>query len=310
MALKKIVETVLMISFVAVCQVTGCAKRPTESETQPYDVEPTIGNADYATIKVFFATDRNRSDSTQPSKMFGSDRSAITYGTCDVSIPRDHRVGVLESPSFLKFEYRGDPERHVLLLSVYVEDQKKYFASIGARLKESSKKNAFVFIHGYNVTFEDAARRTAQMAYDLGFDGAPVFYSWPSQGSLSGYTVDETNNEWSQNNLKQFLDDFASQTNAQDIFLIAHSMGSRALTRAFGQLIRERPLLRSRFREVILSAPDIDADVFKRDIASQIIPATLYASSRDEALRLSKTFHGYPRAGDAGLGIVIVPGIE
>ncbi|WP_429550866.1 alpha/beta hydrolase [Paraburkholderia sp. MM5477-R1] len=42
-----------------------------------------------------------------------------------------------------------------------------------------------LFIRGFKVGFVDAARRTAQMAYDLGFDGAPVFFSWPSQGQFS-----------------------------------------------------------------------------------------------------------------------------
>jgi esterase/lipase superfamily enzyme len=59
-----------------------------------------------------------------------------------------------------------------------------------ARVNKSGKKSAFIFVHGYNVTFEDAARRTAQMSYDLSFDGAPVFYSWPSQGSLGDYLKD------------------------------------------------------------------------------------------------------------------------
>ena len=37
---------------------------------------------------------------------------------------------------------------------------------------------------------------------------------------------------------------------------------------------------------------------------------TLYASSNDEALRLSKKLHGYPRAGEAGRDIVILPGMD
>src|SRR6266404_4749210 len=140
--------------------------------------------------------------------MFGFDRSSVTYGTCDISIPRDHRMGMLESPSFLKLEFHGDPEKHVLLLRVSVENKQRYFVGVASRIKESNKKNAFIFVHGYNVTFEDAARRTGQMAYDLGFDGAAIFYGWPSQGSLAGYLVDETKNEWTQSNLKHFLDDF------------------------------------------------------------------------------------------------------
>ena len=263
----------------------------------------------YSTVRVFFATDRNRSNNP-PAKMFGSDRAMLSYGTCEVSIPRDHRMGALEAPSVLRFEFKQDPEVHIVLLNVNVQDKTKYFADIATRIKASSKKSAFIFVHGYRVTFEDAARRTAQMAYDLGFNGAPVFYSWPSQGTLAGYPIDEANNEWTQTNLRQFLDDFTSQTDAENIFLIGHSMGNRALTRAIGQLITEKPTLRNIFTQIILSAPDIDAEVFQRDIAPQIVRATLYASSTDEALTLSKKFHKYARAGDAGAGLVIVQGID
>jgi esterase/lipase superfamily enzyme len=37
---------------------------------------------------------------------------------------------------------------------------------------------------------------------------------------------------------------------------------------------------------------------------------TLYASSNDRALMASKAFHGYPRAGDAGEGLLVVDGVE
>ena len=53
------------------------------------------------------------------------------------------------------------------------------------------RPEVFVFVHGYNVTFEGAAQRTAQIAYDLKFSGAPIFYSWPSQARTLEYTVDD-----------------------------------------------------------------------------------------------------------------------
>ena len=290
------------------------AEEPQKKITTPVFIPPIFGGGDpdpnYTTVRVFFATDRKRMSDSLPANMFGLDRASLSYGTCEVSIPRDHRMGALEAPSVLRFEFRQDPERHIVLLRVSLLDKSKYFADLSVRIKKSVRKDAFIFVHGYNVTFADAARRTAQMAYDLGFGGAPVFYSWPSQGSLLRYTVDEANNEWTQSNLKQFLDDFTSKTDAENIFLIGHGMGNRALTRAFGQLVTEKPTLRNKFREVILSAPDIDAEVFKRDIVPQIVPATLYASSTDEALTRSKKFHQYARAGDAGAGLVIVGGID
>ena len=96
-------------------------------------------------------------------------------------------------------------------------------------------------MHGYNVTFADAARRTAQIAYDLGFDGAPVFYSWPSRAGFAAYEVDRENAEWSQVDLKNFLGQFAERSQADNIFLIAHSMGSRVLTGALEDLLVEYP---------------------------------------------------------------------
>jgi esterase/lipase superfamily enzyme len=270
--------------------------------------------ANYATIQVFYATDRNRTTSTRPDRIYGADRAAVTYGTCDVSIPRDHRMGELESPSLWKLEVREDPAKHVVLLGVTVESKDKFFSDLAARVKRSDPGAAFLFVHGYNVAFPDAARRTAQISYDLGFKGAPVFYSWPSQGATPAYTVDEQNIEWAQANLKEFLSDFFGRSTAASVYLIAHSMGNRALTRAVASLLADDPSIRLRLKEIILTAPDIDAEVFRRDIAPALVqagrPITLYASSKDLALVASKKVHGYPRAGDAGRGLIVVPGIE
>jgi len=290
---------------------------PTKSARAPAAAPAEIpghDKPDYAVARVFFATDRNLTGSKKADEMFGVGRSTLRYGICDVSIPRDHRMGELESPSIWKLEFREDPAKHLVLLSVLVQPKDKYFTDLAARVRASAQASAFLFVHGYNVTFEDASRRTAQISYDLGFDGAPVFYSWPSQGTRLGYTVDEQNIEWAQANLKGFLEDFFGRSDAQSVYLIAHSMGNRALTRAVASLLAEKPSLGQRLKEVILTAPDIDADVFKRDIAPALTksgrPITLYASSEDLALVASKKVHGYPRAGDSGQGLVVVPGIE
>jgi esterase/lipase superfamily enzyme len=223
-------------------------------------------------------------------------------------------MGELEAPSIWRLEFREDPAKHVVLLSAIAQPKDKFFTDLAARVRASARASAFLFVHGYNVTFEDAARRTAQISYDLGFDGAPVFYSWPSQGTLVAYTVDEQLIEWSQANLQGFLTDFLGRSEAQNIYLIAHSMGNRALTRALASLLNEKPSLRSQLKEVILTAPDIDAEVFKRDIVPALTnagrPITLYASSEDVAVVASRKVHGSWRAGDSGPGLVIVPGIE
>jgi esterase/lipase superfamily enzyme len=148
----------------------------------------------------------------------------------------------------------------------------------------------------------------------LKFEGAPIFYSWPSQGGLLRYTVDETNVAWTVPHLKQFLLDVARESDADAVNLVAHSMGNRALTSALRELNLELRQEAALFNQIVLAAPDVDAEVFRRDIAPAITQTaqrvTLYASSDDQALQASKQVHGYARAGDSGEGLVVIPGID
>lgn len=287
----------------------------------PTDVARTVAesavvapSARYAIVRVFFGTDRNLTGSQVPSSMFGVDRSSsMHYGVSEVSIPARHKPGELEGPSLWRLEFSPDPEEHVVLLRSTVLPRDRYFSDMAGRLSATSG-SVLLFVHGYNVTFEDAARRTAQMTYDLKFAGAPVFFSWPSKGETSLYPRDETEIEWAQGDLKRFLDDILRQPEARNVYIIAHSMGNRALTRSLGALLAEKPDFKSKVKEIILAAPDIDADTFKREIAPALVasgcPITLYASADDFALRMSMTFHGYPRLGAGGQDRVVMPGVE
>ena len=275
---------------------------------------------EFKVVKVFYATDRKPTGSVNPSQAYGSDRSdsdSLSLGTCEVSIPADHVVGELESPSIWRLEFHEDPEKHIILQSVSTLDELKFYEELSTQVRCSKSHEVLVFIHGFNVTFEDAARRTAQMACDLQFNGAPVFFSWPSKGklSLAGYRHDSNNIKLAAVHLEQFLRDVASNSEAKVIHLIAHSMGNQALTEALasvaaGLRAKAQPI----FTEVVLTAPDIDAEVFKQmsskfgKVAKRI---TLYASSNDRALIFSKKYQGnYPRAGDSGNGIVVVSGLD
>jgi esterase/lipase superfamily enzyme len=268
----------------------------------------------YAVVRTFYATDRNRTGSIDPKQMFGTERATLSYGTCEISIPRLHRPGELESPSIRRFELREDPEKHVVLLSASVVPKEAYFEQLRASVSQAARSRAFVFVHGYNVTFEDAARRTAQISYDVGFDGVPVFYSWASQGTTAGYPRDEESIQLTMPHLQEFLEDFFARSSAQDVYLVAHSMGNRALTSALARLLEARPEIRSRLKEIILSAPDINVDIFKEQIYPALAranrPITLYASSEDVALSASKQFHGYQRLGESRPIPVLLAGIE
>lgn len=270
---------------------------------------------DYVTLPVFFGTDRNYTKSENLNDAFGTKRSSLKYGVVEVSIPHDHRIGEIESPAIWKFEFSEDPKKHMMLQEISLLEKDDFFNKLSKEIQQSEKKSTFLFVHGYNTSFSEAAKRTAQISYDLKFDGKAVFYSWPSQASTFRYGKDEENIAWSQKNMQRFLEDYLSKSKAEEIYLVAHSMGNRGLTRAIVQVMKDHPHLRKKIKEIILAAPDIDADVFKNDIAPQMVaetkkPITLYVSADDLALKASKLLHGNPRAGDAGEKMVIVDGIE
>ena len=162
------------------------------------------------------------------------------------------------------------------------------------------KKEAFIFVHGYNTTFDDSVRRTAQMAFDLDFDGAPIAYIWPAGDALWKYAIAEGNVEWTFRRLQEFLEEVAKNSGAERIHLIAHSMGNRVLLNALNGLTvaANKP-----FHQIVLAAPDIDTEVFtqiEQKIVSTADRVTIYASSGDFALKSSKKFHAYKRLGQAG----------
>jgi esterase/lipase superfamily enzyme len=270
---------------------------------------------DYTRVVVRFGTNRSvLAASAPPAERFANEGSGMVhYGRAEVSIPRDHRMGELESPALWRLEFREDPTRHVVLLRVDEQDRASFLADLQAAVGQAEAAKALVFVHGYNVSFEDAARRTAQIAYDIAFPGVPLFYSWPSSASLLGYRDDERAIAASEPLIKAFFADLAEQAGTDQIYVLAHSMGTRATAAALAGLFSERPELRGRFRHIMLMAPDLDAKVFKENLAPALIEAqgkvTLYASVNDAALKASRYLHGAMRLGEAD-PIVIIPGME
>jgi esterase/lipase superfamily enzyme len=268
-----------------------------------------------AIVKVFYATDRGVS-SLNPLDYGPRRGTGLTYGRFDVSVPKDHHLARLERPSILRFEFAEDRAKHFVILERKKEDEEEFYREAAQAVDVSAKKEAFVFIHGFNVTFEEAVYRTAQLAYDLEFPGAAILYSWPSNGALEDYISDQNNNDWTVPHLREFLESVANRTGAKVVHLIAHSMGNRALANALAQITETRRNNGEipHFRQVILTAPDIDADTFRalaRAMKGAADRITLYASSTDEALRVSKALGGgYPRAGDTSTGIVVIPEID
>ena len=326
LAAVNLVEDILKYAQVDYVPLFGGGTGPVDMEVQDgrMDVwtDLTSKSSDYKVMTVFYGTDRNATGIKKPASYYGGDRGErLELGVCTVSIPQKkvHSTGELETPSIWKLELHEDPAKHVVLLTVKPYGSQDAFTSaLKTAVEASPGKQAIVFVHGYRVTFEDAARRTAQLAYDLGVEEAPIvpiFYSWPSQGKFLSYGADQENADNAKPYLETFLTLVAGVSGATTIHLIAHSMGNRGLT----DVLQHSTALSGRvgkplFKEIILTAPDIDAGIFKKQIAPKIQGKgkriTLYASSRDRALLAAKILRrGYQRAGDAN-PILVTTGIH
>lgn len=270
--------------------------------------------ADYAKVPVFYSTTRKVS-AEDDRNVYGSERGKLQYGVSWVSIPRVHEAGELESPSVFTFTFREDPAKHVVLLEVKAAPKERWYADLQRSIASEKANQTFVFIHGYNVTFSDASRRTAQIKYDLGFAGPAILFSWPSHGREALYLADEANAEWSVPLLAEFLVELRRRTGSTTVHLIAHSLGNRVLSRAMERIdidpaIQPKPV----FQQVMLAAPDMDAEVFREQLAPRMMRLargiTLYGSNDDRAILASKKAHRIARAGERGANLPIVSGID
>ena len=181
------------------------------------------------------------------------------------------------------------------------------------------KDHAFIFVHGYDNTFDDGLYRTAQIAYDLGDDSGPFgtafLYSWPSKGETSGYGYDEDSARFTAQHLIDFVTLVAQKSGAKHVHVIAHSMGNLALLTALQGLTKFQGDSSPLIDQLVLAAPDVDRDWFQQ-VAVSVVPfahnVTLFASSRDRAMQAARKFRaGAPRAGDVTEnGPVIAPGVE
>jgi esterase/lipase superfamily enzyme len=292
------------------------------AQSSPPAASPAASVAKKPLVKVFFGTDRLPSGNRGPSKYFGIDwnkaAEPLITGVVTVSIPPVHEEGKIERPTnYFVYEQKEDLKKHFVLTEIRVSKGDDFYSELQSEFEQRAdeERSAFVYIHGFNVTFDEAAYSTAQIAYDLDFKGVPMMFSWPSQGEVLAYDGDEETVDFSAPNLQIFLERVARNSGAKRIHIMAHSMGNRLLTRALGELVRQADI-QPLFDNVIMASPDVNARLFTR-LWPQIKVAanrfTLYASSDDRALISSRKAKGgsnFARLGEGGPNITVIPGLD
>lgn len=264
-------------------------------------------------IKLFYGTNRNKLYTNDMNKFYGDDLSELKFGMCEVSIPRGHIQGEIERPlSIWVFKFSEKERKHVILDEINELEEQQFFSQLTNDIKKHSTKSSLIFIHGYKTNFDEAARRTAQIAWDIPFDGIAGFYSWPSCGRTLSYLKDIEQVDATIPFFEEFIEKFVLKTNIEKLHLIAHSMGNRLLTFTLNNLSAKTDFSQKLniIQQIVLAAPDIDQSVFKSIILPKFQNVgsrrTLYSSDKDKALHLSEELRrGLSRLGDAGSSLFV-----
>ncbi len=281
---------------------------------------------DFTLLPVLYGTDRRPERSLESWRTLKQAHgSAVPYfgraitngyelGVCWVTVPTNHTAGQVERPRLTRLEFREDLSKHFTLFNLEPLPANEFIARINRSLDPDRGRHAFIFIHGFNVEFHEAAMRAAQLAHDWQFPGPTILFSWASQGDPTpkDYVTDgETAMGSSARHFERFLVEVMSRTGTTNLHLLAHSMGNRVMTLALSHAPES---LRQQINQVVFAAPDVRTDVFADNfplVTRVARRATLYASSHDRALLLARSLQNdYPRAGLGGDDLVLLPDLE
>ena len=279
-ARRMLVAVTLLLVALA---LTACGGRPGPDVLQPLAAAPAVPGARLVTVYV--ATTREKLAGSVQA--YGAGRAAtMNYAEYTISMPPGHKAGQIEWP-----ERKADPARHVVTVAERSLSEAEF-----ARAVERQKRSAggtLLFVHGFNYSFQEALYRMAQMTADAEIVGTPVLFSWPSEASLTGYLADKESVTYSRDQLAGLLDLMTG--NGREISVLAHSMGGWLTVEAMRQLRLTGKGRALDAMTVVLAAPDIDVDVFRRQM--QVIgpmkrPMTILVSPDDVALKISGRLAG------------------
>lgn len=268
---------------------------------------------DGSTWEVYHAT--NREPTGGAIETFSKQRaSENSYGVARVDLPRRQRgmsPDAIEAGRVSASPSSSQRRLIARLPESEIIGREEFVSGLSRQITASRQKDLLLFVHGFNVGFDEAVVRTAQIALDLPFNGAIVCYSWPSQQGLNTYQKDEQLNQESVPAFAEFLTTLRDELpEGTRIHLVVHSMGNRLVLR--GLQSTEKTYSGVWLENLVLCAPDVGIRDFQDWIpaaARQSERTTLYVSRGDVALVASENLHLESRIG-SGTALDVVDGLE
>lgn len=277
----------LLVAMASAFILPGCGSRATGVLVPMAETSPSASQ-----VEMLVATTRSRA--AKPGEMFSGERAPVpAFAEITVSIPPDNvrKIGEVAWPRRLP----ANPAKDFATLKADEVSRETAENWLSTAIRKTPDRSVLVFIHGFNNRFEDAVYRFAQIVHDSGAHSVPVLATWPSRGSLLAYGYDRESTNYTRNALENLFQYLARDPGVREVSILAHSMGNWLALESLRQMAIRNGRLPSKFKNVMLAAPDVDVDVFRSEIADMGEPRpqfTLFVSRDDRALALSRRLWG------------------
>ncbi len=250
-----------------------------------------------AVIPFFYVTDRKTAPGPTPGLVIFTDDPSIQgnvsygMGMAPIRWSRSDVFQNLHSKVSLSWNKHSDALQGI--------SSDEFYSRVALVAGAAEHRDTILFVHGFHNQFGQAINTTARLAYDLKFTGPIILYSWPSGSAVSSYDRDYENADWSVKHLQEVLLKLSVTIGAQNLNLIAHSMGARVLVNAIDSL-PQSDVRGQLFNNIVLAAADINEAQFSQAsdaLRSSSRRITLYVSTWDAALLASYGLHKMDRIG-------------
>ena len=261
--------------------------------------------AEQGNYRFFYTTNRRPGAAEGPlEERFGQEReSALKFGSFDAEIRPTLGLGMLINPT----EWFQNEE--IRLKNVRSLEQADFVAKLRTLVEKSPHRGLLVVVHGFRERYPSALRKTAFLGHVLDINAPVLVFDWPGdQGSsLSGYRRAHEVARASGAELARTLELVIKEVQPERLWLVANSMGGQVVADAFSLLYQDADLAdaEKEIEDVVLTAPDVAQDEFdlrfKQEIAALAKQLTVYVSSNDRALLVSRLINRGARRGESTL---------
>lgn len=256
--------------------------------------------------RYFFVTNRKKTGADEVlENRFGNEReTALKFGLYDTKVEPSVGLGMFINPS----EWFQTEE--IVIKNMEALQQQAFIDQLRELVDASPRRSLLIVIHGFRERFPSALRKTSFVGHILDINTPVMVFDWPGdQGSsLRGYRSARNVAAESGAELAKTLELVVRDVQPDSLWLIANSMGGEVVAHAFSHLYQNPEFADAgiEIEDVVLTAPDVSHDEFdnqfKKEITSLTKNLTVYVSSNDRALVMSRLVNlGDSRRGESTL---------